>query len=346
MPRRKLFVDDVQVRSAHTAGQNAQQYIVLAGLRPAPIFYPYLAAGSGLVHDGFHDCNCTGPRLPGATSNQASVLDHAVLYHRRFKPQALLVTRGGEIVHESYENGFAEGDAHPLFSGTKSFWGIAALTAQTEGLLSLDETVEQTIPAWRADPWKKRVTLRELLQLTAGVPFGGLGSAVPDYEKALATDLRAQPGTTFTYGGIPLQIFGAVFARKLQARSLTPHQYLNAQVLEPNGVHVARWRTLRDGTNPLPTGAFLTARDWLAYGTFVFAGRERFAEAFHGSIPNPRYGLGWWLALPNTPPDLVYASGSGGQALYVLPSLGIVAVRFGAGGSFNHAAFVKRLAAA
>ena len=269
--------------------------------------------------------------------------DEAVAYHKRFKPQALLIAQRGKTVHESYDSGFAAKDAHPLFSGTKSFWGIAALTAQSEGLLSWDERVAQTFPQWNEDLWKRDVTLRHLLTLTAGVPFGGLGASVPLYEKALATQLRSAPGTTFTYGGIPLQIFGAVFARKLAALNLTPQSYLHERILDPNGIIVAKWRTLSDGTQPLPTGAFLTARNWLAYGAFVLENAARFAECFKGSVVNPRYGVGWWLALPRTPNDLAYASGSGGQALYIIPSMHLLAVRFGSGGSFNHAAFITRL---
>jgi hypothetical protein len=38
----------------------------------------------------------------------------------------------------------------------------------------------------------------------------------------------------------------------------------------------------------------------------------------------------------------VYASGSGGQAMYLVPSQKLVIVRFGNGGSFNHEAFLRR----
>jgi CubicO group peptidase (beta-lactamase class C family) len=53
--------------------------------------------------------------------------------------------------------------------------------------------------------------------------------------------------------------------------------------------------------------------------------------------------LGWWLAPASAPRDAFYASGSGGQAMYVVPSENVVAVRFANGGSFNHEAFLKRL---
>lgn len=258
-------------------------------------------------------------------------IDAALTYHERHKPQALLVLRAGETLLEAYGTGLTADASHALYSGTKSFWGVTALTAARERLLDLDE------PVWRG------ATVRELLTLTAGVPFGGLGSAVPGYQKALASEQRDAPGERFTYGGIPLQIFGAIFAEKLKPLGMTPHEYLHARILDAAGIQVASWRTLKDGTRPLPTGAFLTARNWSRYGAYVLAHYGEYAQCFTGTSANPRYGLGWWLATPGSPEDLFYASGSGGQALYVVPSQRLIIVRFGAGGSFDHAAFLKRL---
>jgi CubicO group peptidase (beta-lactamase class C family) len=272
-------------------------------------------------------------------------MQEAVAYHERHKPQALVISRGGAIEVETYGGDFTAAKPHALYSGTKSFWGPLALIAQREGLLKLDETAGVTFPSWSEDPVKRQVTIRHLLTLTAGIGFGGLGNAVPVYEKALAVQLKDRPGTRFTYGGIPLQVFGAILSEKLKALKMTPHEYLHAKVLEPAGVGIDNWRKLADGTQPLPTGAFLTARNWLAYGRYVLAHRDGFAECFTGTGSNPRYGLCWWLAPPGAPSDTVYASGSGGQALYVIPSAKLVVTRFGGGGSFKHEAFLKRLAA-
>lgn len=265
----------------------------------------------------------------------------ALAYSRKHGAQALIVARGGEISLEEYDDGFERTQSHPLYSGTKSFWGVAAICAVEDGLLELDERVAATIDGWSEDPWKRRVTLRMLLSLTAGFGFGGLGVSVPLYERALAIPLKDEPGSRFTYGGVPLQVFGAVLARKLSDRS--PHEYLRERVLVPARVRVAQWRALSDGTQPLPTGASLTAPDWLAYARFVIAQRERFAACFEGSAANARYGLGWWLGAAGTPPDLVYASGSAGQALYLVPSLDLAIVRFGKSSSYRHEAFLKRL---
>ena len=266
----------------------------------------------------------------------------ALAYARRHELHALVVACDGRVVHEEFGGDFTPSSPHALYSGTKSFWGVAALAAQREGLLQLDEPVAATIDEWRSDPRKSRVTLRQLLQLTSGHGFGGLGSAVPTYARALSIDLKNPPGAVFTYSGVPLQVFGAVLARKLETHKLTPHEFLARRILEQAGIRIARWRELADGSQPLPTGAFMTASNWLAYGEYVSEHHNELAECFTGSWANPHYGLGFWLGSRHAPSDLVYASGAGGQALYIVASHRLAIVHFGKSSAFKHDAFLKR----
>lgn len=278
--------------------------------------------------------------------------ERAAAYADKHGGQAFLVQRDGVTLFERYRDDFDPATPHALYSGAKSFWGLVAGIAQDEGLLALDETVGQTFEAWAAGE-RAGVTLRQLLSLTSGIGFGGLGNAVPVYAKALAVTLKTAPGSTFTYGGIPLQVFGAVLAEKLKSRNISPHEYLKEKILDPIGCTIDRWRSLADGTQPLPTGAFVRASEWAKYGALVAAlgewnGRtivsaERLVDCFEGSHPNPRYGLGWWLSPIVDRKDIAYASGSGGQAMFVLRHDRTVVVRFGDGGSFKHEAFLKQL---
>ncbi len=279
-------------------------------------------------------------------------VDAAAAYAERHALHALLVQRADEIVFERYGGGYDAEKPHALYSGTKSFWGVLAVAAQHDGLLDVDEPVSHTLPAW-AENAKARVRLRDLLQLTSGIGFGGLGNAVPPFDVAAAVELKDEPRRKFTYGGIPLQVFGAVLARKLAPRGLSPQAYLHERILDPIGLRIGSWRTLKDGTMPLPTGAFVSARAWRTFGVLVRDGgawqkntivpRAALARCFVGSEANPRYGLGWWLSPSATHPDVVYASGAGGQAMYVIPSAGAVVVKFGGSSSYKHDAFLKRL---
>jgi CubicO group peptidase (beta-lactamase class C family) len=271
-------------------------------------------------------------------------VDAALAYASKHEPHALLVQTGSRLMLESYAGGYTQAKPHPLYSGTKSFWGIAALAAEREGLVQLDAPVTSQLTEFSGDA-RRNITPRMLLQMTAGYGFGGLGSAVPPYDRALEIALKNAPGSTFTYGGIPLQVFGAYFARALAPVNLTPHTYLRERILQPAGVEIASWRELKDGAHPLPTGAHLTARAWLAYGHYVIEHRKSYNTALHGSEQNARYGLCWWLAPAAVPSDCFYASGAAGQALYIIPSEDTVVVRFGKSTSFKHEVFLKRLLA-
>jgi CubicO group peptidase (beta-lactamase class C family) len=279
------------------------------------------------------------------------MFDEAITYAERPALHALVIDVEGEVV-VAQAGGDRELDApHALYSGTKSFWGIAACAAAQDRLLDLDEPIGDTISEWPLDWPARAVTIRQLLNLTSGYGFGGLGNAVPTAARALAIPPKNAPGTIFTYGGIPLQVFGEVLRRKVAPRFESAHAYLEARILEPIGLRVDDWRRLSDGSRPLPTGAFMRAGEWLKFGRFLLAegagtlDASSFAACTTGSAANPNYGLGLWLAHRDGKLVSFYASGAGGQGLYILPQRGIVAVRFGQSSSWNHAAFVKRLSA-
>jgi CubicO group peptidase (beta-lactamase class C family) len=266
----------------------------------------------------------------------------ALEYASKHDLHALIVASPGAIALEEYGGGFGPERPHALYSGTKAFWGIAALELEADGLIDLDAPVVDTIPEFKGDI-RRDITPRMLLNLSSGYGFGGLGSAVPVYLKALEIPLKNSPGAIFTYGGIPLQVFGAYVARKLAPHKKTPHDFLRERVLEPAHVQIAQWRELSDGTHPLPTGAQLTARNWLAYGRYILAHREKFSEALAPSAANVRYGLGWWLSLAGLPEDLFYASGSAGQGLYIIPSQNLIVVHFGKSNAYKHESLLKKL---
>jgi CubicO group peptidase (beta-lactamase class C family) len=279
-------------------------------------------------------------------------LTAAAEYAEKHGLQALLVGRDDEVLFERYGAGVDALTPHPLYSGTKSFWGVVAVAAEVDGLLALDEPVGATFADWGHGA-KSRVTLAQLLQLTSGIGFGGLGNAVPTFAAARDVVLKDEPGERFTYGGIPLQVFGAVLTEKLRGRGQSPQAYLAERILTPIGMHVAKWRSLKDGTQPLPTGAFVATAEWWKFGRLVLergtwnghpvVPADSLAQCFRGSALNPRYGLTWWLSPLPAVPDIVYASGAGGQALYVIPGENVVVVKFGQSASYRHETFLKRL---
>jgi CubicO group peptidase (beta-lactamase class C family) len=220
-----------------------------------------------------------------------------------------LVMQNGKTVFEHYANGGGADMRTKIFSGTKSFWGIAALCAVRDGLIKLDDHVADTITEWKnpAEAGRRsQITIRQLLNQTDGIePYPHLHSDSIRDRNAVAVQLPlvAAPGSAFAYGPSHLQIFNELLRRKLNGKSTI--SYLSENVLSPLGLTSLDFK--RDGRgNPLPASGFeLTAREWARFGELVL-GRGNYngkqvvpsnllSQAFVGSGANPSYGLTVWL---------------------------------------------------
>src|SRR5207237_4492208 len=84
----------------------------------------------------------------------------AAKYSESKRGISMLVMQNGRTIFEHYANRGSPGKRWPIFSGTKSFWGIAALAAVRDGLLKLDDLVSDTISEWKSDSRKSRITIR------------------------------------------------------------------------------------------------------------------------------------------------------------------------------------------
>ncbi len=218
----------------------------------------------------------------------------------------MLVMQNGRTIFEHYANGGSAQDRWPIFSGTKSFWGITALAAVRDGLFKLDDPVSDTITEWKSDPRKSQITIRQLLNQTDGIE-GASRLHRASIRDRNATAIRlptvAEPGSAFIYGPSHLQVFSELLRRKLNGRTTT--RYAEARVLNRLGLRQLNYKQDVKG-NPLPaTGFELTAREWARLGELVlgdgnYHGRQivpanLLREAFAGSQANPSYGLTFWL---------------------------------------------------
>jgi CubicO group peptidase (beta-lactamase class C family) len=312
---------------------------------------------------------------------KASDCANAAKYSENRRGSAILVMQNGRTIFEHYANGGSANRRWPIFSGTKSFWGIAALAAVQEGLFKLDDPVSDTITEWKNDPRKSQITIRQLLSQTDGIE-GASRLQRPSIRDrnamAIALPSVAEPGSAFIYGPSHVQIFSELLRRKLQGRSVIG--YFQAHVANRLGLQDLKYKKDARG-NPLPaTGFELTAREWARLGEVVIGNGNYhlrqivrsnvLREAFVRSQVNPTYGLTFWLnqEAPNgreadlermldlrwqnaqwsgvcickdAPSDMVVALGSHYQRLFVIPSLKAIIVRQGSEGSFSDATFLR-----
>ena len=305
----------------------------------------------------------------------------AANYSENKRGFSMLVMQNGKTVFEHYANGGGADMRCKIFSGTKSFWGIAALCAVRDGLVKLDDRVGDTITEWKADPRKSQITIRQLLNQTDGIePAPHLHSESIRDRNVVAVQLSlvAAPGSAFAYGPSHLQIFAEVLHRKLNGRSTI--SYIQENVLSPLDLTSLEFKKDSRG-NPLPASGFeLSAREWGRLGELVL-GRGNYrgkqivpanllGQALTGSSANPSYGLTFWLnrQAPNAreidyekeldlkwqrarwtgicicraaPSDMVVALGSNYQRLFIIPSLNALIIRQGMSSKFSDAYFLR-----
>jgi CubicO group peptidase (beta-lactamase class C family) len=232
----------------------------------------------------------------------------AAKYSVAHRGLSLLVIQDGHVLHESYAGGDAQDRVASIFSGTKGFWCVAAIAAQQDGILDLDEPVRDTITEWADKPDKKNITIRNLLNFTAGIEpvFALHGRRIPDRNRySIALKPVAPPGESFMYGPSELQIFSEVLRRKLVRRHLTPQEYLQRRILNPLGIYGMDFREDEVGNPLLASGFKLSAREWAQLGILIlnngnYAHHQivpsgMLEELFRGTSANPMFGMGFWI---------------------------------------------------
>lgn len=244
-------------------------------------------------------------RCPGRELGERE-LQAAAIYSRERGGLTLLVMHGDAVIFKDYKGSASE--PHKIYSGTKSFWGIAAMIAVQERILSLDEKVSETITEWKSDPRKVEIQVRQLLDFSDGLDPGFFlhGNGVADRNlSAIGLPLVAKPRTRFIYGPSHPQVFGELLRRKLISYNDSPFDYLRRKVLLPLGLGSVKPKedALR---HPLMASGFkMTALQWARLGTMIlqhgsYRGTAiipaRFLhECFHSSAANPSFGLTFWL---------------------------------------------------
>jgi CubicO group peptidase (beta-lactamase class C family) len=237
---------------------------------------------------------------PAAPLSPAAIAA-AASYSAKRKGAGLLIKQRGKVVHSSG----TPGEARRIYSGTKAFWGLAALAAVEDEIIDLDEPVAETLHEWRDIRGKKDISIGQLLHFTGGLERGlkihedGLSDR---NAMALARPLVATPGKSFIYGPSQLQVFHEVLKRRLnqRRRKESPTRYLERRVLRPMGLGSQRYLPDAQGNPLLAAGFIMTAAHWSRMGDLVLANgapvlkKPSFEHITGGSNANSMYAFGFW----------------------------------------------------
>jgi CubicO group peptidase (beta-lactamase class C family) len=296
----------------------------------------------------------------GLDASVAQAIVAGVMDGRYAELHGVLVYRHGRLVLEEYFYGYDRGRPHQMRSATKSVVGALVGIAIDHGALAgEEERVVARLPyAEYANPHpqKQALTLGDLLTHRSGLACDDWDPESPgnesrlmesaDWVKAfLDLPVAAERGTTARYCSAGVWTAGRMVER---ATGEALPAYAQHMLFDPLGIRAedVRWNVTLAAEN---AGTFaqlnLRPRDMLKLGILFqqggrWNGRQVISEAWvrrstaeHARIGDEGYGYFWWHQWFNVRTadgprrvDMVVAKGNGGQKIFLVPSLDLVAV--------------------
>jgi CubicO group peptidase (beta-lactamase class C family) len=169
----------------------------------------------------------------------------------------LLVIRRGRIAFEWYAPGWNADRPHGTASMAKALVGGMSLAlAMNDGLISPGDLASKYIPAWRSDPLKSKITIRQLATHTSGIADaeqddiphdrlpgwkGDFWKRAPDpFSIALhQAPVLFEPGTQYAYSNPGMAALSYAVTAALKGGDI--FTLLKQRVLDPLGVPDSNW---------------------------------------------------------------------------------------------------------
>jgi CubicO group peptidase (beta-lactamase class C family) len=280
---------------------------------------------------------------------------------------SVLIARHGRLVWEEYFGGWQAETPHTLQSVSKSVTSLLAGMAVGDGALAVDQPVVGFFPDYQPirnlDARKQAMRVEDLLTMRTGLdwsessyegsPLQQLNQSSGDWVRFVVDwPMREDPGTRWEYVSGGVMVLGGIVGRVEGARA---DSFAATRLFQPMRMAGYDWyRNPGDGFPHLGGGLLLRPRDLLKLGQLVLdQGRwngsqlvpaEWIQASTRVHVAQPRafgrhavdYGYLWWLgslADPMNPRretgEVIIASGTGGQWIFVVPRYDLVMVSNG-----------------
>jgi CubicO group peptidase (beta-lactamase class C family) len=263
---------------------------------------------------------------------------------RSFTIHSLLIIRNGYILTDAYFYPFAEDSLHDLASATKSFTSTLIGIAIDKGYI---ESVEQPVLDFfpdrtvaNLDANKEAMTLENLLTMRSGFECSNQGAESTDVQMegspdwvqfALDLPITVDPGTRYNYCNLNSLLLSAVIQETAGMSALA---FAQQNLFGPLGVSDVFWPADPQGNNWGWGDMKLAPHDMAKLG-HLFLNEGQWdgqqvvsAEWVEAATSGASYGYQWWLK----PRGIYFATGVGGQEIWVLPDRDMVVVMTGATG--------------
>lgn len=267
---------------------------------------------------------------------------------------AFLVAQDGQLVLEEYFYLGGRDKIHSLQSVTKSVTSLLVGIAQDKGLIrSLDTPLRDFFPAFK-DTALVSPSLRHALTMSAAldwqedIPYSdpkndavlmNQSSDMYQYVLSKKPDTKNKPGEIFEYNSGLSILLGGVL---LNATGKPADKFAAQTLFKDLGIEKFWWNSMNEKVHT-GGGLFLRPRDLLKIGQLVLdqgkwnnkqvvstswiSASTAFLLPINGSNKDFGYGYQWWRGIFREKEKAfpaIYASGYGGQFLYIIPDLNLV----------------------
>lgn len=297
----------------------------------------------------------------------ADEIGAGILSERWPDVHSVLLYQGGKLVLEEYFYGYTRERTHQLRSATKSIVSaLAGIAITRRALPGVNEPILRHL-AYRSyahpDPRKAQITLGQFLSMSSGLDCNDHSTSSPgretvideqpDWVKAtLDLPMINEPGRVAHYCSGGVAVVGRVVENA--TRTYLP-DFAQANLFNPLGVARTDWAWDYNLTNKDReySQIHLRPRDMLKFGIILYAqgghwegkqvisaGWVKASLARQSTVDDTEYGYFWWhpwlRVNTGTGEQHVFlhsAQGNGGQKIYIVPELKLVAVF--TGGAYN-----------
>jgi len=266
--------------------------------------------------------------------------------------RSIVVMRGGQVVAERYFGDETPATLHDIRSAGKSVTSLLlAIAIDGHAIHDVSDRVDVYWPQARGSAIGD-VTLAQLLTMRSGLAAFDDDPASPGNEDrldaapdplafALAVPRASSPGTVYRYNSLTAWVAGIV-VEKASGRSMA--DFARDALFEPLGIDEWRWDADAAGHTKGQGNLWLTARGMATLGELVrrggeYRGRRIVSEAGVDAALKARvsiadtdpyadgYGYFWYsksFLIDGRPIAVSFASGSGGNKIYVVPQQDLV----------------------
>lgn len=290
-----------------------------------------------------------------AAAIDTSLIDHLYSQMEEDEHQDLkgiVIVRDGRLVSERYFNGDSAETLHDIRSATKSITSMAMGIAIEQHLVrSTEDTIAPYLPGLPKDG-KQVIRIRDLLTMRSGLDADDTDPASPGNEdrldessdwmrSAYAVPTKRTAGSTYLYCSLNAFLTGAIVEN---ASHMPLDTFVDKNLFLPLGITHYRWRHVPVDRTTGQGNLAITARDAASIGELmrkdgVVNGKSVLSKdwveqslastvAIHESDPYADfYGYMWYTRsepVNGTSVLVHFASGNGGNKIYIIPSLHMV----------------------